>query len=445
MSRAAAAVVALLLGCVKDDRGRPVGQAKVSALLAGPVAPVDAAYRSGLGGFERLTTHTDPEGHFELGSLRTGREYTLEVEAGGFETERSGLIAARERGLPVEVRLHPPRWISGRVVDDRGTPLRGFTVTGRVFESADGGFRDYASSRVFIRAPGFAERELHVRLTEDTELGDVVLSRPATVRGVVLSPDRRPVARAVVELSSLREPSRQRLQTDDAGRFAFRVERALPFGVSAHDEGLATGRFEGHDLKDFEVQLQAPSPIQGTLASGDVDAACAGSPPQRTTAVDGRFSFDAARGDCWLFTAEALPVFVPAEGRREGIRFQPRRGTAGVVITFPLASHYVEANIVPGDIPLELLPLHEGVGLGAEPTTRDAPYEIVTYSSDAVFRDLPAGRYTVYALEPGHEGVMIDRHVIELREGQTRHVPVRFREDYAPIRWDAFGERALKQ
>lgn len=226
-------------------------------------AEFDAANLGGMGAFSAMRgprgeDDSDENGAFRVTGLGKG-PFTVKVEAkrdgATFQARRDGIAP---QTLDLELALAETLAVSGRVVDDTGAPVRAFSVraiekTGGMFAGlggaqASGKFDDEAGE---FRLEGLSERTWLVSaLGQGYGKGEAVevtlpggaqggltlrLPRAAAVRGVVLSPEGRPVAGAEVSLKL------ELANLADMGR-----EGARPSATSAEDgtfllEGLTPG------------------------------------------------------------------------------------------------------------------------------------------------------------------------------------------------------------
>ena len=176
----------------------------------------------------RARTRTDAEGRFELRGLGAGPfvvEATDErpLPGGGEEARwrdsRDHVLAS---GAEVLLVLRPPIALHGRVVDDEGEPVEGFSVVARREVMGE-----FASSTVDYRRGGFADpggefllegleagvwtvavegeglvspAPLEVALPQGGEPLELTVVRSASVTGKVVDPDGGPVANARVKV-----------------------------------------------------------------------------------------------------------------------------------------------------------------------------------------------------------------------------------------------------
>jgi len=110
------------------------------------------------------------------------------------------------------IELKPATTVVGRVLDERGAPLKAFWVSRESLETEDGRFelsQRVGMTEVTFEAPGLAPRifQLDVKPGKN-DLGDVQLGRGRAVTGMVLDAvTRAPVVGALMEAASKRAKS----------------------------------------------------------------------------------------------------------------------------------------------------------------------------------------------------------------------------------------------
>lgn len=235
-------------GVVVDEGGRPVAGAEITATFLPSPRLLNRPSEASAGGLARSAG----SGRFRLGFLGTGIAYQLRIRKPGFAPAAMEL-PAREAGQPAQdlrIVLRAGRTVFGLVLDGERRPVAGAAVTlqpspptGLVarswasrnpperFEGAAGpaGRFEVASLPagtydLTVRSPGFAPLTVPgLALPEEagrTDLGTVVLSPGASVRGLVTDPKGNPVAGAEVRAKAAEQsasPSSPAFETRDPG------------------------------------------------------------------------------------------------------------------------------------------------------------------------------------------------------------------------------------
>ena len=194
-------------GVVTDARGRPVEKALI---LARPSVQ------------DRSPMRTGADGSFRIEGLPRGARYDLAVLHADHPAEEVGVVEV-PTAEPLRIRLRPSRTLSGRVIDVHGEPVAGAAVFCRgsgVLTDPEGRFRcnSMAPGAVDLsaRAPGYRDRSVPVQVPEERDPApvEIVLEPGASLEGVVLDSEGRPVHRARVEI-----PSSRGTTSDPAGRY----------------------------------------------------------------------------------------------------------------------------------------------------------------------------------------------------------------------------------
>jgi RNA polymerase sigma factor (sigma-70 family) len=196
-------------------------------------------------------------------------------------------------GYVFKVELRRRTKASGRVVDEKGQPVPGASVGLNPFNVNQiiTTVQSDASGRFEIEGPeGQANIQVlgghgywaehgagaFVRLdpARTVQAADLLVKRLPRVRGTVVLPDGKPLARAlVVERSSFHGPS---VLTDAAGRFEFpldeRVEYVAVAGCHLTERlsGVTTMLFEDLQAnKELRIQLQPETTLTGRVVDAD--------------------------------------------------------------------------------------------------------------------------------------------------------------------------------
>ena len=312
-------------GIVLWPDGSPAESARVAAVLR-----QEQGWRN-----EVSDTRAQEDGSFVLGGLEDGPYEVVarlapdegEPEAGvadaalrldsweglDFSTSDGDAAEWRARAKDVvpntnglELVLEEPLTFQGIVVDDAGGPVRAFAIEAKAsgstrwsggidssFESEDGSFLfsgvydgDWTIS---AQAEGYSQGEDHEVAIQVPYAGEpvrLVLQRAITVRGVVLDPSGRPVAKAEVSATAgdsgdwSRWSEGQSTETDEEGFFEFESLPPTGLQLSADAEDWAPSEPQpilappGETLADLVVQLRVGATITGEVydANGEPDA-----------------------------------------------------------------------------------------------------------------------------------------------------------------------------
>ena len=117
---------AVVAGTVHDNRGQPVADVKVSALLG----------EFGIGSTSDAIT--DRDGHFQLGKLRQGPVTLRTASAQFLPTTAKFELQAEEKKLDVVLEVAAGKAVSGQVVDDVGRPVANIKVGAKRTEERPG-------------------------------------------------------------------------------------------------------------------------------------------------------------------------------------------------------------------------------------------------------------------------------------------------------------------
>jgi protocatechuate 3,4-dioxygenase beta subunit len=233
----------VIRGRVRGQSGQPVADATVQA-------SADAS---------RLETQprarSDAEGTFVLAGLEP-LTYRVNAFARGFGSANADVEPGSD---PIELVLEPLGTLTGKVVDDRGTPVESFRVVARAaeegrpwafnsFDVSDGRFElenvTAGSYVVSVEANeiGSASVSAKVAASSATDLGTVRLKPGATVRGTVVDTGGSFVEGARIDLAR--------------GRFG----NTITFGTEAEVVTDRSGAFEAKGVEPGSVELRASHP-----------------------------------------------------------------------------------------------------------------------------------------------------------------------------------------
>ena len=194
---------------------------------------------------------TDNNGWFREIELIVGDEYTISVEAEGYqEVETERFAATTEMTQIADLILLPAGgqfFIEGRVTDTSGEPVRGVQLgisqgaqnwSTRTDENGDYWFEDLSMAVVFslyvYDPPGYAQHEFKILKTNQRH--DLVLVKAdGYLAGKVVDADGKPIERARVMIRGEEDP--------------FSGYRYLPVNTNVH------GEFELRHIKDSVVSL----------------------------------------------------------------------------------------------------------------------------------------------------------------------------------------------
>jgi protocatechuate 3,4-dioxygenase beta subunit len=200
------------------------------------------------------------------------------------------------------LRLQSGFALNGRVLDELGVPLKRFSLlalpadfdgnpgraVGRVqslVRTEDGTFNleglHEGAWALTISAKDFAPLKVdNVEVPARAQLGALTISRVAELRGTVLGPDGKPVARATVHLELAesadgRAGSDTQYDTEAEGRFEFKSAPAGGYTLSARHTDFARSAeltllvAPGQTIEDLTLSLRRGSRLTGELrASG---------------------------------------------------------------------------------------------------------------------------------------------------------------------------------
>lgn len=258
----------VVAGTVRDDRGRPIADARVSHS--------SADWRSGNGYGE---VRTDAEGRFRTRPLAPGR-YEFEATATGYAASDGIPQTVAETATEFDFRLEPEASARGVVLDPAGRPLRDATVelwrgeerrrrTSRATTLADGRFTVHGLRPGPHR--GKVEHERFKPATIEAVLpgGEIRVTLEDGIRltGRVLGHGEAPVEGASVE-ALLEEATRsgellpaREVRTDSQGRFALSGLVEGKYVVSAKKGSLRSRR-------ELSVTSASPAPLELRLGGG---------------------------------------------------------------------------------------------------------------------------------------------------------------------------------
>ncbi|WP_164008544.1 MSCRAMM family protein [Pyxidicoccus trucidator] len=453
-------------GRVRGLDDQPVAGAEVQAWQLASSVPLDGdLLRNSSSARETVSATTDAEGRFTLEPLREG-EYGLQVR---HSPAGLGDTYARTGGPAVELQLVPRcvRSASGRVVDERGAPIKSFEVGSRRVRDAKGHFQLKGDCYVTVEARGFVSQDLPVLSLKGlhVELPDVVLERGRQLTGRVLGPDGKPLKD--VDLKAYwagPTPGSTSESTDAGGRVSLGpvpAGREVTVWAKWNDKALRQQVAPG---KDAKVELRFPAEdsrlevltkdAQGAPLGGmQVQAQSAWGFLTLTTDKTGRAAQGVPAGS-YEVRVTHKPSGRPG-ARRVAYRFDPvsvqvspestppvevraTQGTGRLRVILPEGTHYDAIFVVPGahDWPADIPAWSK---LLAYPMAEDAVSSLwmsqapalIYYETQNDFSELVPGPYTVFAGNPQDDGpgLLAFRQVIEVDGRGRQVVQVRFSGD----------------
>ncbi len=298
------------IGRVLDPQSRTIAGARVVLSMAKAADILDQFQREE-NPLPRFTAWTDGDGRFELAAL-PAEKLELEVEAEGFAsvTVPRLTLEASDKG-PTDlgtIVLSPEAVVAGKVEDPAGKPLAGVAVT-RVsdnpylalaqaranlapdtFSGSDGIFvlgGLYAGQAVKLRfdLDGYAVRVLPLVKPDRDPIG-VVMTPTRTLSGIVVGPDRSPIAGASVLVFTTDQVQLSGAQTTSATRPTSLLDRTGEdgrFQIDGVDPGLidlaiyATGwqdwerridPWRDRSDGEVEVELKPAAVVEGEVLDG---------------------------------------------------------------------------------------------------------------------------------------------------------------------------------
>jgi protocatechuate 3,4-dioxygenase beta subunit len=342
---------ATLQGTVRDDAGRLVEGALV-------IAAADRPW-----GEEPPSARTDRQGRFEMAGVTPG-EYALEAREGGRAPGFGRVVVAPEAEATASLVVSGGGFVTGRLVDDRGRPLRGRARVDAVDDLAlppsmsdrlaaeardDGTFAlgplPVGELALGLAAEGRAARRLSAVVGapgRTVDLGDVVLDTGLAITGRVLDGEDRPVpgARITARSETPGEPIPVEAETGDDGRFDMGGLEPGRYRITVAAAGHAStmARAEA-GAEPLEVVLEPAGAIGGRVVDGrgrPVREASATATPRGRPALDAsphRVEADPADGSFRFddLAAGVYDVEARASGHGTAVRPNVRVGAGRTV------------------------------------------------------------------------------------------------------------------
>lgn len=271
-------------GIVKDTREAVVGGVKVLAYhqKEDPGNGFSFFSFSSLAGSGESNT----DGTFEVDGLEPGERFTLRLVHPHFiPVDLPGLSAEPGGGHDhLDAILEDAAWVTGTIVDKTGRPIQGVRVTGpkdpyalegnimgfmfltmwlgsdeRNVSDAQGRFQigclDAVETRLSAEGPNHFPNTVLVAPTTGQETKGVTLVlevATATIDGVAVDGDGKPVPKASVAAYADGDPVADTVTADDQGRFRLtRIKAKKPVWLTSSAEGYAGG-----STKDVPLQTK---------------------------------------------------------------------------------------------------------------------------------------------------------------------------------------------
>ena len=362
-------------GRVSDSSGAAIAAAEITLGLENqgfmPVGPPDSQPR----------TTTDAKGRFSLGDLLPGQPVSVTVSKKGYGSEtRSSVKPPTEE--PLTFVLEPAGRLSGRVVDERGAPIRGAMVNvqqdrrvravsmtvsrsrpGWARTDAEGSFSiedvDAGKLQVTAAAESYQQKRLDVEMAAGQAIEvELVLVPGAVIEGAVTTADGAPVAEAQIIVTQQQselfggDSISANGRSDVEGRYRVTGAPTGPATIIVYREGRqglrkAVEVRPGTNIVDlvlapgFEVSGQVVAPDGEPVGGAAVTIHQATQPgmahfsrgsPRELSAADGSFTLSDVEAGKYAVSA-SLEGFAPARseafevaGDVSGLLLELRRG-----------------------------------------------------------------------------------------------------------------------
>jgi len=315
-------------GVVRDESGRPIAGAEVSAPGELGLAPVVAT--------------TEADGRFRLGPLRL-QHYVFTADARGYQRKQLLDVTLSHSNPPLEFILQRAHVVQGTVTEADGRPVPGAAVrvdagediyVGGAVTGAQGHFDlefpRPMSATLTIRS----ERHLPAEVSVEAPTPDlrVVLRAAARVEGVITNTYDVPLRSLELSLTSNGQHPTQKGQSDDSGRF--QIGSVPPGTYTLHAEvdvggipqrASRTVSVQGTETVDASLRLYTGLPVSGIVVDERgrpvADAEVEGNPLQgeRAYALRGAVS----SGPDGRFTLHHMPKGAcELRARKEGYDFE---------------------------------------------------------------------------------------------------------------------------
>lgn len=267
----------------------------------------------------RRATTTDDQGRFTVAALRPGPfDVSATDPAGGAATSKLNVKAGTATRIDLRLaKVVDAVTLAGRVRDVLGGPVGtgevwigsedlGSAIT-VVRTMATGQFTarvSRGSHEVRVRAAGYAEAAEHIDLGGDLVV-DLVVNPAASIRGIVVTADGKPVPKVLVRADSRASIGPTETTTDDEGHFELQGLPSASFDIVATTPTDA-GRVLGVNVvptmtRDVQIEIRPAASVSGVVQSekgealvgAEVTLEIDGDRSRETakTGVDGRYLF----------------------------------------------------------------------------------------------------------------------------------------------------------
>ncbi|MFY2562551.1 carboxypeptidase-like regulatory domain-containing protein [Corallococcus terminator] len=453
---------ATLTGRVFGPDGAPLDGVVIEATQLYPSTPHDDVFlRNSAYPREGVDARGDPQGHFTLKLVRPGA-YRLRVE---YSQGHSEIVATTDApSIDVTLGRACAATITGRVVDEKGRPVKAFKVGDTAVKHAQGRFRLSKGGCGFnVEAKGFAPRYITLPRPNPVDLTvpDVVLQRARVLTGKVVGPTGAPLPGVHVSANASQTGASPAM-TNASGRFSLEpiplAERTLLYARQGYEQvGRAIPLSHKGPLlvdlpsKGLPLEVRVLDKAGEPIPKARVGVENTTNQAVTTTDDSGRAVFGVAAGD---YTVEVdaepgrsvrergvpkrfpnLGVQIPRPPDAAPLSVQATHGPGSLRLLLAKPSHYEDVFVVEGERPWPTLAkdLWQSVRYTL---VADAQQDVwaqpnppfIGYTALKDFTDLVPGTYTVFAYDVFHDGLglRLFRKVIQVDDAQRALVHVRF-------------------
>ena len=336
------------------------------------------------------TAVTGADGHFEWKGLTPGSTEVWAIQTNGAESKHVTVTAPASE---VVLTIAEVAKVTGRVVDERGTPITEFDANSERVKTPDGRFSVPSPNKTLdVWVEGFAAVYL---TTAEGDVGDVVMKKDPVVEGDVLDGEGKPVSGATVLGSMDLAPA----TSDAAGRFKLTLTSDEPQDLIA-TRGAMSGRTTVKLGSIAHIVMQRGTSLSGKVVdpSGkpvptqvNASSRMTQRPIEIDTDENGRFQLDLPQG-VWIFSTRSNRVMraVDVKGDHMELTLGEEAGACGLSLRSdkPIdAVWLLTTALSPNDGPWDLA--------GKSAGSVEVP--VITPSLEVNARGLPCGSYTLAA------------------------------------------------